>query len=328
MTISTHSALLVCDANKNIGSGHLMRQITLGYSLRSLGYQVRISCAEIPDALMNRAKNFELDVEIRTYKQSDPELATEIISATSENEIVIFDGYNFTYECILKVFESNRKIVLIDDNGDLAAMPCHMILNQNLHSTKQMYESNENIPHLLLGPKWALIRPEVVEVRENQNLNNRSGIFVAVGGTDPMGITRLIVDELRRHTNEQVKAAGGFLEGNSLTPQEMAELMGESGLGVIACGTTTWEACCLGLPIVGLIVADNQIKVAESLLANGIADSIDCRTSDWINKTIKAVDQLLRDHVKRNLMSERVRSLVDGNGAYRVAMQIHQLLNQ
>jgi UDP-2,4-diacetamido-2,4,6-trideoxy-beta-L-altropyranose hydrolase len=325
---SNHSAFLVCDANKNVGSGHLMRQITLGNSLRLIGYQVRISCAEIPDALMTRAKFFELDVEIRTRKQSDSELATEILNATSENEIVIFDGYNFAYECILKVFESNRKIMLIDDNGDLAEMPCHMILNQNLHSSKEMYKSNESMPHLLLGPKWALIRPEVLEVRKNQNLNNRSGVFVTVGGTDPMGITRLLADELRSHTNSQVKAAGGFLEDSSLTPHEMAVQMGESGIGVVACGTTTWEACCLGLPIIGLIVANNQIKVAESLLANGLAESIDCRTSDWISKAIKAVNQLQQDHAKRNLMTERGRSLVDGNGAHRVAMQIQQLINR
>ena len=38
----------------------------------------------------------------------------------------------------------------------------------------------------------------------------------------------------------------------------MAKLMAEADLAIGAGGTTTWERCCLGLPAVLLIVADNQ----------------------------------------------------------------------
>jgi UDP-2,4-diacetamido-2,4,6-trideoxy-beta-L-altropyranose hydrolase len=322
------SALLVCDSSETLGSGHVMRQITLGNSLRSIGYQVRLCCAEIPEALSRRAREFDLDVEHRDYRQSDSGLADELLNATSVNDLVIFDGYYFTNECISKVYESSRRVVLIDDNGDLAEMPCHMILNQNLHSSEKMYERNLHRPHLLLGPNWALVRPEVVRVHETQNLDSRSGIFVAVGGTDPLGITKLLVEALSEQLGEKVLAAGGFLAGNSLTPQEMAVRMASSGVGVIACGTTTWEACCLGLPFVGLVVADNQLKVAESLDNYGFGESIDCRMPGWVDRTIKATRQLVQNESQRDLMSLNGRQLVDGLGADRVAAHILQLFSQ
>lgn len=327
MKIGEISALLVCDANKDLGSGHVMRQITLGNSLRSLGYRVRLLCEAIPDSLVKRANEFDLEVEFRKFQQPDPGLEDEILKSTTVQEIIVFDGYDFSRNCISRVYESNRRVVLIDDNGDLAEMPCHMILNQNLHATEKMYEGNKCHPHLLLGPNWALIRPEVVRARKNQNRHSRSGIFVAVGGTDPMGITRPLVEALKENITEKTSAAGGFIGASSLSPDEMALSLANSEVGVIACGTTTWEACCLGLPIVGLVIADNQIKVSESLHAIGLGESIDCRMPDWTEKVVYAVQQLFKDEAKRNSISLNGQKLVDGIGAQRVAMFIKQLFN-
>ena len=108
---------------------------------------------------------------------------------------------------------------------------------------------------------------------------------------------------------------------------EMAEEMSHSQIGVIACGTTTWEALCLGLPLVGVVVADNQIQVARSLQENNLGDSIDCRNEVDIKSILNATTALLKNSLRSEEISERARALVDGRGAQRVAAAIYSAVN-
>ena len=39
----------------------------------------------------------------------------------------------------------------------------------------------------------------------------------------------------------------------------------KSDLAIGACGSTTWERCCLGLPSLVITIANNQIPIAEEL---------------------------------------------------------------
>lgn len=49
----------------------------------------------------------------------------------------------------------------------------------------------------------------------------------------------------------------------------MAELMAASDLAIGTAGTTSWERCCLGLPALVYVSADNQREVARGLEAAG-----------------------------------------------------------
>lgn len=53
--------------------------------------------------------------------------------------------------------------------------------------------------------------------------------------------------------------------------RDMAHLMSNSDLMIGAAGSTVWEACCLGLPSLLTILAENQRSIAEALEAAGAA---------------------------------------------------------
>ena len=322
MSTKLRHALIVCDSNREYGSGHVMRSITLGISLQKVGFKVALVCFEIPEALIERAEGFGLQVLKRNAQQAEIAIAAEVIESTDPGDVVVFDGYYFDQQAIAEVHRSERFVVVIDDNGDLAECVSSLILNQNLHANEEMYRSNTSDPKLLLGCDWALIRPEVVTARESQNLQERQGIFIAMGGTDPLGITPEISSRLIKQTGLKVVAAGGFLGQTSLNPTEMAEEMLHSQIGVIACGTTTWEALCLGLPLVGVVVADNQIQVAQSLEENNLGDFIDCRKEVDIESILNATTALLKNSVRSEEISARAKAIVDGKGAHRVALEI------
>jgi spore coat polysaccharide biosynthesis predicted glycosyltransferase SpsG len=312
--------LLICDATLESGSGHVMRQITLGVALKNLGLEPILFCYSIPDALVARAEEFQLTVQKRSQRCDSIKLSEEILSMNCD--VAVFDGYEFLYDSISEIFDNYVKVVLIDDNGDLAKFPCHLVINQNLHADAAMYASNETSPQLLLGLSWAMIRPEVVEQINITKTVEKSGILLSIGGTDHLGITPALLDGINQVSKEKAIATGGVLTGGTLTPLDMAITMSLSKVGIIACGTTTWEAVCLSLPFVGLVTADNQVKVGDSLVEYGIAQIVDCRYGLDIEMILQRTRQLM---TQNSNIAERSIPLIDGGGALRSAERIFRL---
>ena len=299
----------------------MMRQITLGVALKSLGLNPVLFCFSIPDGLVARAQEFGITVLKREQRCDSSELSKEILLANCD--IAVFDGYEFTQETIGDVFNHNVRVVLIDDNGDFANFPCHLILNQNLHADAAMYANNKSSPRLLLGLSWALIRPEVVAQINAVTSSEKSGILLSIGGTDHLGITPPLLEGIRQTFNEEVIATTGVLTDATMTPLDMARAMAHAKLGIIACGTTTWEAVCLSLPFIGLITADNQIGVGNSLVKHRIARIVDCRSHIEIKVILENVQQLLKNGLTN---SEKSIPLIDGGGAHRSAEYIYSLI--
>lgn len=325
MNRSSKRVILVCDASLSIGSGHVMRQITLAVSLLAQGLSPVLYCYEISDYLIIRAESFGIPVVKRTEPAGSAKLGSEISSLVSD--AVVFDGYEFDLETIADVYNSGKRIILIDDNGELSGFPCHLIINQNLHANTEMYAKNTTRPELLLGLQWTMIRPEVTKASKKSLRTHfrREGLLISMGGTDHLGLTPLLVQGLRTITDEQFVTTSGVLNPNGFSPDEMAQTMATSRLGVLACGTTTWEAICLQLPFIGIITAKNQEMVGASLVAYEIAPVFDCRKEIELAEILLSTRYLLSQGHKPQ--SKKFPS-IDGLGAQRCAVAIGRCLTE
>ena len=157
-------------------------------------------------------------------------------------------------------------------------------------------------------------------------------ILVSMGGADPGNVTTRVLDaiaglglEIRAVVGAanphlaEVRAAAA-MAGAEICVQvgDMRELMTWADLAITAGGSTCWEMCLIGLPMVAICIAENQRGIVRGLGAAGAAldagdsGSFDAgRLADIVSATV--VDQSLR----RNL-SLVARRLVDGRGADRV----------
>ena len=126
MSTKLRHALIVCDSNREYGSGHVMRSITLGISLQKVGFKVALVCFEIPEALIERAEGFGLQVLKRNAQQAEIAIAAEVIESTEPGDVVVFDGYYFDQQAIAEVHRSERFVVVIDDRGRHAAKEASM----------------------------------------------------------------------------------------------------------------------------------------------------------------------------------------------------------
>jgi spore coat polysaccharide biosynthesis predicted glycosyltransferase SpsG len=311
--------LLVCDATPLEGTGHVMRQITLGDALVKHRIDVELFCESIPQSLIDRANSFQIVVERRHSQQSSVEIVDEIFSR--DPDFVVIDGYRFHLDTFKKISDLGIPCLVIDDNGDHAEVPCTFILNQNLHAGKGYYKENIYNPVLLLGLSWALVRPEIVEQSQQHRTVENNSVFIALGGSDHLGLSSQIANKMQEEKWE-THVAGGFFSSDSMSPREMASHMARSTVGVIACGTTVWEAILLGLPMVGLVTADNQIEVASSLNKYQICNTFDCRETPDVDAIKDAVSVLLASQQTRHSLTDRYKKIIDGFGAERVAKVI------
>ena len=317
--MTSKHVLLVCDADRARGSGHVMRMITLGAALIDLGATVSMSAHAIPSSLGELAVARSINVIPRKSPQDDTNLVSDL--PVGKWQAIVFDGYDFAPLTFSELHSSGQHVVVIDDNGDHSAADCSMIVNPNLHASEDMYATYQTCHRFLLGAKFAIIRKDIQHQRL-RHFEQRDGIFLGLGGTDPLDLSTHISEALAGRCSSVIRRSKGVLNSAITSSSEMGSLMAQSRIGIIAFGTTTWEALYLGLPVVGLIVADNQTLVAESLKQLNLADVFDCRQDVEVDQIAAAVTDLYDDMILLMERSAAGQRIVDGFGASRVAQEI------
>ena len=94
---------------------------------------------------------------------------------------------------------------------------------------------------------------------------------------------------------------------------DMARLMVDSDLAIGAAGSTTWERCCLGLPTIQLVLAENQIQAATAVASQGAALGIHCDSSIAIELP-KLIQQINNDGRILVELSEQASRICNGTG--------------
>jgi RimJ/RimL family protein N-acetyltransferase len=99
--------------------------------------------------------------------------------------------------------------------------------------------------------------------------------------------------------------------------------MAQADLAIGAGGSATWERCCLGLPTLTLVTADNQRRLAHDLCEAGYVLCPAAESGEESARQLRALlaAMLSSDSLLRGLAA-RCAALVDGLGAERVAAVI------
>ena len=101
---------------------------------------------------------------------------------------------------------------------------------------------------------------------------------------------------------------------------EMAELMADCDLAIGAPGGSAWERCCLGLPTVLVVLAENQRAGARALATAGAAVLLG--GPEAVDTELAVVlDQLAKPGALQEL-SRRCAGLTDGRGVDRVMAEM------
>jgi spore coat polysaccharide biosynthesis predicted glycosyltransferase SpsG len=108
----------------------------------------------------------------------------------------------------------------------------------------------------------------------------------------------------------------------------MAGLMMSADLAVGAGGGSAWERCCLALPTLLIVTADNQNLQANAIASAGGAFLLGWYEKVTADKIAAAINRLAGDTRGRSAMAEAAAQLCDGEGAKRVVEAIDEAVKR
>jgi UDP-2,4-diacetamido-2,4,6-trideoxy-beta-L-altropyranose hydrolase len=353
------------DASILIGIGHVMRCLTLAAALREAGAICRFVCREHVGHCINeiQRQGFQVCVLPDSGRETSGQLtydsdyaewlgeeglvdANQMVTALNGELVdwIVVDHYGIDSRWESMLQANCKQMMVIDDLFD-KPHSCDILLNQNLGVTeKEYYELLSPKTHLLLGPEYALLRPQFRAHRQG-SLKRRKGfdlktILVTLGGIDKNNVTAAVLAAVEESSipknitvNVVMGASAPWFEdirraarrmshqvNVMANVQNMAQVMADSDLAIGAAGGTSWERCCLGLPTLLVTLAANQQKVAVELATRGCVKLLGNKAD--VQASLPRMLSLMQDLNELQTLSKNSATICDGDGAHRVTQKI------
>ncbi|MGE8167416.1 UDP-2,4-diacetamido-2,4,6-trideoxy-beta-L-altropyranose hydrolase [Pseudomonas putida] len=282
--MSNERVVFRVDASLQIGSGHVMRCVTLADELRSIGYLCEFICRSHPGNLIDyvESRGFRVySLPIHDVNQETPLDGSELpvhahwigtdwntdaaecsnLLRLQPTDWLIVDHYGLDARWEEEVGKFCNRLFVIDDLAD-RAHSCAFLLDQNLGRDESDY--SDLVPESCIvktGAQYALLRPEFAKLR-GVSLKNREEatlhrVLITMGGVDQPNATGTILEALK-----------------------LCDLPVESRITVVMGATAPWLKEVQGLaksvpwPVDVIVNTSNMAALmAESDLAIGAAGS-------------------------------------------------------
>lgn len=287
-----------------------------------------------------------------TLRAESPEAAL-----LQRNTSILVDSYYVT-EKYLAALKKRITTIYMDDIYAFS-YPVDMLINYNIYGEEMGYEKDAAFADtkLLLGTEYVPLREEFsagagyVQSRKVLSLGAANvtpaadgGILITTGGSDSFNLAGQLLMEAMKY--DALKEKEYHVVRGSLNPHigelqalaqkhenihihcnvtNMAELMAESEVALSAGGSTLYELCAMGVPVIAFSFAENQERLVQTFVKRGIAQYGGNYRTDgnkMIQNTIAGLETLLEDENLRTEYRKKARTLVDGKGAGRIAEAI------
>ena len=290
------------DSSIKIGSGHVIRCLTLARALKKNGHNCKFISRNLKGNL-NRVIKQEFELEElaapnKNYKnliypphaiwaeidwESD---AKESISKLSGFDWIICDHYAFDWQWETFISTEGIKIMVIDDLAD-RHHKCDLLLDATLGRYKKDYKKLTNSNTVLfVGVEYALIRPEFKKSRKisiSKRLDREiKNILICMGGMDSYNLIPEILINLgsefisqKLNVNILISSKANNIKLIEKKISELAfpvkllidqnnisEIMIETDIAISACGLFYYELATMSVPTILIPVSDIQKKMA------------------------------------------------------------------
>lgn len=245
------------------------------------------------------------------------------------SDAILTDSYDVSKEYFDFVAEHFPVSAYMDDEN---IMQCpyfnvDIIINQNPYAHGMGY-SMPNHAQKLLGVRYLILRDEFIGKPKKVIRPYINNVMVTVGGSDDCNVTETIVQQLLPFQfHLRVIIGGAFLHEDKLKKYcsdtvslcyntSMSDCMEWCDAAITSCGATSYEMAAMGVPALGIVVAENQKMGQEYMDSNGFLIR---STPESIGEDIFSLTQECRQRI-----SDCGRRFVDGQGKYRIAEAIKE----
>lgn len=336
------------DSGATIGAGHLVRCMALAWQFAEAGAAIAFVCRNLPGGLLAWPQQAGYAVHVLPDSvgcQEDDVGETSRFAEHWQASLVVVDHYGLDarWESVLQ--QTVGQVLAIDDLAD-RPHACQWLLDQNdCRAEAGRYE--RWVPpgcRLLLGPRFALLRPEFREARNH--CAPRGGelrrVLVFFSGSDESNETAKALQGLALlgprewRVDVVIGAAHPDVDGITLLcalhgwqlhcqVPYMADLLADADLSLGSAGSASWERCTLGVPALVVELAENQREVIHALMQRGCVKVLGEAQSVEPQQYADALLSLTADELAT--MSRAAWDWVDAEGALRVVQLILETMD-
>lgn len=236
--------------------------------------------------------------------------------------------------------------VAIDDRGG-KDLEVDLITNSSLVRNNLDYPFQEKTVYLL-GPEYFILGPEFLLAHPTPIRPDIQNVLITMGGSDPLDLTQKIAQQLLsdRHNYKITFVLGPgsrakeHLDNMLATypshcqlvehPPDLASIMAQADLVIMAGGRTPYEAAFLGRPGICIPSSPAEAKTTRVFAQRKIFLTIDqgwkLNQKQLTRQLHSLLETITRDYPLRWKMHQLGQKTIDGQGGARVAKAIVKLL--
>jgi UDP-2,4-diacetamido-2,4,6-trideoxy-beta-L-altropyranose hydrolase len=315
------SIVFRADGGPTMGLGHLVRCLALAEALAARGHRCRFAgaapsflAARPPGGAPIAVPGGDADWEVAEFRD-----------LVERSDLLVTDSYDIGAPWQRR---SPVPVLAITD-------PPYLDLDCRMMVLPTAFAPPPGRDDVLLAPDHCILRAEFAAKRRRPKRGMR--LLVSAGGGEDAGLTERVVDALvsdpalaRLHVtvvlgetpterHARVTRAIGRLSNARLLERvaDMAAIVDAHDIAIGAPGGGALERACLGLAQILIPIAGNQASLGAALAERGAALTLpaDSGTSQ-IAATIR---RLVDDGALRAALADRAFTLIDGQGAGRIA---------
>ncbi|WP_026506610.1 UDP-2,4-diacetamido-2,4,6-trideoxy-beta-L-altropyranose hydrolase [Butyrivibrio sp. MC2013] len=332
------------DANKTLGSGHIMRCLSIAGALSAKGEKVKFVTADHDSERLVAGKYEMICLDSKWDDLSIEEDRMKELLVKDSPDMLILDHYYADKEYVKKMASIVRLCVMEYNYPFREA--CDMLVDYAVGAEKKdvtfLLKPNGSA---LLGPTYAPLRSEFAGMPPKEISFRAGKVLISTGGGDPLGTAGLLVKAISEKKDYMpgtkfMILAGAYNPDLELLEEysrscdnieiltgvsDMPSLMKKADIAVSAAGSTLYELCSCGTPTITYILADNQkINAMEFQKKDIMLYAGDCRNDPgaFAEGLLKMIRGLSEDVLLRKKLSMKMQKYVDGKGSERIARAI------
>lgn len=340
------------DGNAAIGIGHIMRCLSIAEAVKETGAEQPVFL--LADNIcynMVADRGFAAKVLGTDYRHMQSELE-KLSTLLKKEDVILVDSYQVSIE-YYKELEKLCKTVCLEDLGN--AYPVDLLINYNIYAKQlwENYQQGSSPKKVLLGVEYMPLRKAFQNHAVYQVRDKVTDVMITTGGSDPCFAAGSIIEAIwkeciREDKNQTNKISFHIVSGpmNQYTAQlkalcaekeffiiyenvqNMEALIKKCDVVITAAGSTVYEVCAIGVPMICFYFAENQRQGAQALA--GLTDIVNAGAfaedkEQVVSNILQALNHCIYDRIYRERLSVQERTLVDGKGAVRLAEEIIKL---
>jgi len=350
--------LIRVDATPQTGYEHLARCMTLAAALQRRRRPTYFLSQLEPNSLalaIKRAGNEWLDADNRAGGADDVVETVQEIRRLRPGAVIV-DAAEAS-EGYLSELVSTGALVVSLDNLAGVRFPSQLLVNPLLGPGREAYEFFPGT-QLLLGARYALVRPEIRRIRATRALeppplsppygkssNGQYRALLALGEDDPHGQTielaRLLlnvprvarVDVVVRSYHRDLEKLQALAAAQpdrleiALEPAEITARIVRCHCALTSGSGWSLELACVGVPQLLLLQSEAHWPTAQRLEEEGCAACLGWYANVSPTTIRHAVQNVLNDPLERQAMARCARKLIDGRGPDRLVTALEVMLH-